>query len=119
MEVRIYDGQGDDSDQPVAYRELYQRLWQEESWLRAVPRTLIHVTPVRMSDNMVLPPGVNPVPVGAFDIGDLVTVTAGPIVRGGFTGAQRIYEYTVSWDEDGIVEVGELLTASDAEGVQA
>ncbi len=116
MEIRIYDAEGDDANSPAAYGQIYQRLWQMESWLRAIPRTLVHVTPVRMSDNMQLPPGVNPVPVGAFDIGDIVTVTAGSVVRGGFTGGQRIYEYTVSWDEDGVVEVGELLTSSDQEG---
>lgn len=115
MEVRIYDAQGDEN--PIEFRELYQRLWQEESWLRAIPRTLVHVTPVRMSDNMLLPLTVDPVPVGAFDIGDLVSVNAGTIVRGGFSGVQRIYEYTVSWDENGIVEVGELLTSSDQEGL--
>lgn len=114
MEVRIYDAQGDEN--PSEFRELYRRQWQNESWLRAEPRILIHVTPVRTSEAMSLPPGVSPIAIGDFDIGDLVTVTAGPVVRGGFTGAQRIYEYTVSWDEDGILEVGELLTSSDQEG---
>lgn len=64
-------------------RHLYRRLWQMESWIRAVPRELIHVTPVRQSTGMQLPPGVTPVTVGAFDIGDLVTVRAGAFLRGG------------------------------------
>jgi hypothetical protein len=37
-------------------------------------------------------------------------------VRGGFSGAQRVYEYTITWDEDGVIELGEILTSSDAEG---
>lgn len=115
MEVRIYDAQGDEN--PAEFRELYRRLWQMESWLRAIPRVLVHVTPVRTSDAMQLPPGVTPVQVGDFDIGDLVTVTAGTVVRGGFSGAQRVYEYTVTWDEDGVLDIGELLTSSDQEGM--
>lgn len=115
MEVRIFDAQGDEN--PAAFRELFRRMWQMESWIRAVPRTLVHVTPVRTSDFDLLPPGVVPVQVGDFDIGDLVTVTAGAIVRGGFTGAQRIYEYTITWDENGTIELGELLTSADQEGI--
>jgi hypothetical protein len=44
-----------------------------------------------------------------------VTVTAGSVVRGGFTGVQRIYAFTVSFDEDGVFDIGELLVSSDAE----
>lgn len=98
-------------------RHLFRRLWQMESWIRAVPRELVHVTPVRTSDNMQLPPGVNPVNVGDFDIGDLITVQAGPTLRGGFSGAQRVYEYTVAWDVNGIYELSEIQTSSDAEGI--
>jgi hypothetical protein len=115
MEVRIYDAQGDEN--PAALKWLYMRQWQVESWLRAIPRTLVHITPVRTSQYELLPPGVTPVQVGDFDIGDLVTVTAGSIVRGGFTGAQRVYAYTVTFDEDGILELGELQTSSDQEGL--
>lgn len=115
MEVRIYDAQGDEN--PAQFRHLYYRLWQEESWLRAIPRTLVHITPIRLSEAMLLPPGVSPVQLGDFDIGDLVTVTAGPVVRGGFTGVQRIYSFTVDWDEDGVLELGELQVSSDAEGI--
>jgi hypothetical protein len=119
MEVRVYDAQGEEDDVfgPAAFVKLYEKLWQTEAWLRSVPRTLVHVTPVRQSAAMQLPAGVTPVPVGAFGIGDLVTVTAGAVVRGGFTGAQRVYEYTVTWDEDGVIEYGELLTSSDSEGM--
>lgn len=104
MEVRIYDSLSDiclggSSFDPE--RWLYRRLWQEESWLRAVPRELIHVTPVRGY------------PLGTFDIGDIITVEAVSSVRGGFSGAQRIYQYTISWDADGPCELSELQTSSD------
>lgn len=114
MDIQIFDAEGD--ERPAAYRELFRRLWQMESWIRAIPRTLVHITPVRTSEQNLLPPDVSPIQVGDFDIGDLVTVTAGAVVRGGFTGGQRIYAYTINWDEDGVLELGELLTSSDQEG---
>ncbi len=84
-------------------RLLLRRQWQLESYIRAVPRTLIHVTPIRGA-------GIN-----AFDIGDLVRVRCTPSIRGGFDGTQRIYEYTVSWDEDSVLALSELQVSSDAE----
>jgi hypothetical protein len=103
MDIRIYDAQGDAD--PSSARDLYRRLWQVESWLRAVPRNLVHITPIRGYD------------FTTFDIGDLVTVEAASSVRGGFSGAQRIYGYSISWDEDGPFELSELQTSSDQEGL--
>jgi hypothetical protein len=107
MEVKIFDAESENCRDSVTNfsRELYRRLWQIESWLRQRPRTLIHITPIRNE-------GIND-----FDIGDLITVRAGSQVRGGFSGVQRIYEYTVSWDEDGVLELGELQTSPNNEGI--
>lgn len=85
-------------------RILYRRLWQIESWLAAFPRTLIHFVPIR---------GYG---VGLFDIGDIVGVTIAPVVRGGLSGAQRVYGYTTSWDNDGVVAITEIQTSADQEG---
>jgi hypothetical protein len=115
MEVRIYDGTEEDA--PSGYRELYRRLWFMEQWLRLRTRTLVHMKPVRTSEAMMLPPGVVPVQVGDFDIGDLISVNAGSIIRGGFSGAQRVYGYTVNFDEDGVLDMGEIMTSADAEGL--
>ncbi|GIV03623.1 MAG: hypothetical protein KatS3mg015_2453 [Fimbriimonadales bacterium] len=83
---------------------LFRRQWYQESWIRSVPRTIVHITPVR---------GVG---VGSFDIGDLVGVAVAPSVRGGFMGKQRVYGYSVSWDEDSVLEVSEIETSADQEG---
>jgi hypothetical protein len=107
---------GDYSQQDPT-RHLYRRLWQMESWIRAVPRELVHVTPVRTSDNMQLPPGVSVVSPTDFGIGDLITVRAGPSLRGGFSGVQRVYEMTVAWNSEGIYEMSEIQTSSDQEGL--
>jgi len=109
MDIKIFDAAGDESDgcteAVVVGHELYRRLWQIEQYLRAVPITLIHVTPIRDFG------------IGLFSIGDLITVEATPDVKGGFSGAQRIYEYTISWDEDSVPAIGELQVSSDNEGV--
>jgi hypothetical protein len=107
MDTRIFDGLGDgcaNAAAPLVYC-LYKRNWLRESWLRCVPRTLVHVTPTRDTG------------IGEFDIGDTVLVEAAPEVRGGFSGAQRIYEYTISWDAtDSVPSIGELQVSSDNAG---
>jgi len=108
MDIKIFDAAGDDtdcSDAVVIGHELYRINWQIEQYLRAVPITLIHVTPIRDFG------------IGLFTIGDLITVEASPDVKGGFSGAQRVYEYTIDWDEDSVPAIGELQVSSDNEGV--
>uniref|UniRef100_UPI0039836169 hypothetical protein n=1 Tax=Gaiella sp. TaxID=2663207 RepID=UPI0039836169 len=109
MQIRIFDGN------ESAARDLYRRWWQMESWLRARPQTLVHVTPQR---------GIKP----AFRTGDLIGVTAGSRFRGGFSGSQRVMEYTYRWDTEGVVELGEpvampgapaVVTTADTEGLPA
>jgi hypothetical protein len=83
---------------------LFLRLWQAELSARVRGRELAHITPVR---------GLEP----AFDIGDLVSVQAGSVLRGGFSGTQRVYEYTVNIDNDGVTEIAELVTSADQESL--
>ncbi len=105
MDIQIFDAYDDCMGVPIVGRELYRRRWQIESWLRAQPRELIHITPTRETE------------IGTFDVGDRVGVEATSAVRGGFSGAQRVYEYTVSWDADGVLELSELQTSADNEGI--
>lgn len=105
MEIQIFDAYDECAGVGTVGRDLFRRMWQQESWLRAQPRTIIHVTPTRETE------------IGTFDIGDLVGVEAVAAVRGGFSGAQRVYEYTVSWDADGVLELSELQTSADNEGL--
>lgn len=86
------------------FKILYRRLWYLESWIRCTPRDIAHVTPIRETE------------IGTFDIGDLVYVACTPDVRGGFQKKQRVYGYTVAWDNDGVLELSELQTSSDQEG---
>lgn len=102
MDIRLFDAVGDAA--PSDYRNLYRRLWQMEQWLRSEPRVMVSVTPQR---------GYLP----TFDIGDLISVNAGLIVRGGFSGAQRVYEYTVEWDADGVISISNILASASQEGI--
>jgi hypothetical protein len=106
MQIKIYDAVDEDCIPGVGTigRELYRRLWQAETWLRSEPRDMVHITPTRETA------------IGSFDIGDLVTVTASSAVRGGFSGVQRIYKYTIGWDEDSVLAITELDTSPTNEG---
>jgi hypothetical protein len=85
---------------------LYRKQWQIYSWFACEPREIIHITPVPDAQ------------IGCFGIGDLVAVEAASQVRGGFSGAQRIYEYTVSWENTpSVLTLSELQTSADMEGV--
>jgi hypothetical protein len=101
FEIKIFDARGDEA---TVGRELYRRLWQLEAWSRSQPRFMVHVEPTRETA------------IGSFDIGDLVTVQASSAVRGGFSGAQRVYGYTISWDEDGVLALSEIDTSPNQEG---
>jgi hypothetical protein len=87
---------------PGSTRRLYWNQYINETLIRAVPRTLVTVTPIK---------GISP----SFDAGDLVGVQAGARLRGGFAGAQRVYEFTVNVDKEGVAELGQLITSADQE----
>lgn len=92
-------------DQAGAYaiRPLFEAEWANEAWIRAEPRRFASVLPNR---------GTFP----AFRPGDLISVSAGSILNGGFSGAQRVYEMTVEEDSDGVIEISEILASADQEG---
>jgi hypothetical protein len=101
MDIQIFDATDDDCvpGWGTFGRDLYRTRWETESWIRMQPRELIHITPTRGSN------------IGPFDIGDLVGVSATSAVRGGFSGAQRVYEYSISWEDDGVCFLSELQTS--------
>jgi hypothetical protein len=108
MKVDIFDGYDDDCIPGFGTigRELYRWQWIIYSYFAAIPREIIHVTP---DDDSY---------VGCFGIGDLVGVSAVADVNGGFSGAQRVYEYTVSWEATpSILVLSEIQTSADAEGM--
>jgi hypothetical protein len=102
MDIQIFDSRGATNTPEVNARALFNRRWLMESYIRAQPREMVHITPVRGT------------PLN-FGIGDLIGVSAGPAIRGGFTGAQRVFEYTYSWDEEGVTEITDIGTSPSAD----
>lgn len=114
MDIDVYDDLGgecnninnNDEGAPKAtgtnaYRRMYERIWQAESWMRAVPRNLVSLDPIDDYDV-------------TFDVGDLIRVKAGTRLAGGFNGIQRVYEYTQEMDVNGTVSTT-VVTSADNE----
>lgn len=101
MEIQVHDDRNDEAS--LGYC-LFRWRWAEEQFLRLNARTLVHITPTRDTA------------IGEFGVGDLVLVEAHADVRGGFSGAQRVYEYTIGWDTDSVCAIDELQVSSDNEG---
>lgn len=82
-------------------RPFYEAEWAGEANIVAEPKTIASVLPNR---------GTFP----AFRPGDLISVASG-VLNGGFSGAQRVYEFEVSEDADGVVELTDIITSADQE----
>lgn len=106
MDIRTFDSavdSGTDAEDAQSGTDaLFLRLWQAEQLARVSARTLCKITPVR---------GTEP----SFTVGDLITVQAGTVLRGGFSEVQRVYRLTVNIDDNGVVDLGEILTTADQE----
>lgn len=94
----IFDDNGDEND----IRALFEEIYANDAWVRAVPRTFASVRPMR---------GIAP----TFDVGDLIGVAWSGLLGSG-SGAQRVYEFEVQSDADGVVAIEEILTSADQEG---
>lgn len=107
MLIGVYDNFG--SEQSAF--ELYARLWQIESFLRANGREMVYITPTSTSEGET-PPGDVFLP-GDFDIGDLIEINMGAKSRIAESGASRVYAITINIDDDGVESIGELETSPD------
>jgi hypothetical protein len=67
--------------------------------LRAVPRVISNMNPNRFTT------------APAFYVGDTITVTSGAAMGGGFTGSERVYDYELTIDTDGVAEFTQLTTS--------
>jgi hypothetical protein len=119
MQQTVYDnfgsGSGDSSITESSVYQLFIRQWLVESLLRKEPRSMTYITPVR--SGTTLPAGGDVFEPGDFDIGDLVTVNVGSKARYAATGAQRIYQYTIDIDDDGVEALGELVCSPDQDSI--
>jgi hypothetical protein len=109
MDIHVYDGWGSDDGititGPYQNRAMYWRLWQMESTLRHHPREMLFVTPT-----------VNaPFDPLALGLGDIITIKASPVLRGGFTAQQRLYGFDIDISDEEDQTITQLVTSADAE----
>jgi hypothetical protein len=116
MQIGIFDnfGTGSGGSESSAY-PLFLRQWMVESLLRLYPRNMVYITPVRYP--ALLPGGGDVFTVGDFDIGDLVTINIGDKARIAESGVQRIYQYTIEVDDDGVAAIGEFQSSPDQDSI--
>lgn len=90
MIVEIEDS---DDSAGTSMRNLTRLRWQMLTWMRVKGKTLVSVTPNR---------GIAP----AFRVGDKIHVAAGSSFGGGFSGTQRVQEYSYRWTASDPIELG-------------
>lgn len=80
-------------------------LAQEELAFRSKMRQIISWVPQA---------GIAPEPFLDFDVGDTIRAHAGPILRGGFGGVQRVYGIDIDLNEEGVENLGSVLTSPES-----
>lgn len=83
----------DDDDEDDAMRNLTRLRWQMLTAMRVRGKTLVSITPDR---------GIAP----AFRTGDKIGVAAGASFGGGFSGTQRVQEFSYRFSARGPIELG-------------
>lgn len=101
-EIQVLDDAGDEND----IREMFEERWANEAWVRAFPREFASVTPDRGT-------------VPNFRPGDVIGVSGGTMLNGGFSGAQRAYGWDLTCDADGVITWDDITTSADQEGAVA
>ena len=95
---------------------IFDTLLAKESLLRKKPRELLSIVPVY--DPKVGPSGF---PIGTFqpiityNLGDIVTVNCGTVLRRAFSGQQRIYGFDIDITDDAVETVSQIICSADGE----
>lgn len=101
QEIQIHDSR---EDEQTNARSFFEGEYEDEAYIRAVPKTFVNNTPNRAS-------GLAP----SFFVGDLITMQAGSVLAGGFTGGFRVYEYEMTVDVDGVGEYTSIVGSANQE----
>lgn len=99
QEIKIFDTQEDEN----SIRNMYEEMWANEAWVRAVPRTFVGIKPER---------GVVP----GFTVGDFIGAAGGSRLHGGISGTLQVYEFEVEINVNGICAITEIVASADATG---
>jgi hypothetical protein len=101
QEIQTHDTK---EDEQTTARPLFEEMFANEAYLRAIPRLFTGITPERAY-------GSSP----TFMPGDLISVSAGSQLGGGYSGSVLVYEYEISVDADGVAEYTQLIASPDAQ----
>ena len=99
QEIQVHDTK---EDEQTTARPLFEEMFANEAYLRAVPRTFVGIKPERQGGGGV-----------SFGVGDLISVSAGSRLSGGYSGSLFVYEFEISIDADGVAEYTDIIGSPD------
>ena len=99
QEIQVHD---EKEDEQITVRPLFEEMFANEAYLRAVPRTFVAIAPERAG-------GTSP----TFFPGDQITVAAGSRLGGGYSGSLLVYEYEIAIDTDGVASYTDIVGSPD------
>lgn len=99
QEIQVHDTR---EDEQTTARPLFEEMFANEAYLRAVPRTFVGIAPERAG-------GSTP----SFFPGDKISVSAGSRLGGGYSGSLLVYEYEISIDADGVAAYTDIVGSPD------
>ena len=101
QEIQVHDTK---EDEQITARPLFEEMFANEAYLRAVPRLFTGITPERAYGS-----------APTFGVGDLISVSAGSQLGGGYSGSVLVYEFEISVDADGVAEYTQLVASPDGQ----
>jgi len=99
QEIQIHD---EKEDEQTTVRPMFERMYQKEAFLRAEPRIFVDIKPERATGTG-----------SPFGVGDLIGVSAGARLGGGYSGSILVYEFEINVDADGVAEYTQIIGSPD------
>jgi hypothetical protein len=99
QDVRVFD----DNDDTQSIRLFYEEEWNNEAFIRAVPRKFLSIKPER---------GIVP----TFNVGDFLTMAAGSRLNGGISGLVQVFEFEVEINVNGVCAITDIIASDNGSG---
>lgn len=96
QEIQTHDSRDDEN----SIRELFEEQYANEAYIRAFPREFSNMNPNRFTT------------IPSFYVGDLIGVQSGSALGVSLSGSERVYEYELTIDTDGVAEFTSLVTTA-------
>ena len=99
QDVRVFD----DNDDTQSIRLFYEEEWNNEAFIRAVPRKFFSIKPER---------GIVP----TFNVGDFISQAAGSRLNGGDSGTVQVFEFEVEINVNGVCTITDIIASDNGSG---